>query len=688
MKLIRAHVKKFQSVQDSTAFELDDLTCLVGKNESGKTAVLQALYKLNPIDENEANYDVTDDYPRTYVTAYQQEVAAGTRKPDTVVEATFQLTSAEAALLETDLGKGVLLDGAVTLVKGYDNQRRFLLTASDPIAGKALLSKRDLLDRLQSEGTTWHTLAELSSALDKRAEATQQKIQEKTALANAQTDVTEKAATLADIQKLQESKESSVAREAVRTIAKKGLTSHIYSKYIEPNIPKFLYFDEYYQMRGCENIEALQSRTSAGNLKRSDHPLLGLIDLAGLKLPELLNPARTRELINKLEGAGNHLSNQILKYWSQNKHLQLKFDVRPARPGDPEDMRSGNNIWSSVYDSKHRVTTDLGVRSRGFVWFFSFLAWYSRLRASKQKLVLLLDEPGLYLHAKAQEDLLRYFEVELKPSHQVIYSTHSPFMVDSNHFDRVRIVQDKSIDADTQLPPEQEGTKVFVDVLEATSDSLFPLQGALGYEIYQTLFIGPNSLVVEGVSDLLYLQAISGILGHAGKTSLDARWTITPVGGADKVPTFVALIGSQRAMNVTTLIDFQKRHRQMIENLYKKKLLEKSHVLTFGDFTGKSEADIEDMFEREFYVGIVNQEFATELPSAIDHTKLNASLPRILDAIEQHLTATPLKAGSTFNHYRPARYFVENQGTLASQLSAATLSRFEAAFKALNRLLR
>jgi predicted ATP-dependent endonuclease of OLD family len=687
MKLIRAHVKNFQSVHDSTPFEVHDVTCLVGKNESGKTAVLQALHRLNPINQNEGKYDVTDDYPRTHVTAYELEVAAGTRKPDTVVEATFQLDAVEIARVETELGKGVLLDRAVTLVKGYANQMQFRLTASDPIAGKALLSNTVLSDQLRTEGATWHTLAELSLALDKHTQTTQQKVQELTALANAKTEAADKAATLAEVHKLQESKESTAARESVRTIAAKGLNVYIYSKYIEPNIPKFLYFDEYYQMRGCENIEALQSRLNSNTLKRSDHPLLGLIELAALKLPELINPARTRELINKLEGAGNHLSNQILKYWSQNKHLQLKFDVRPARPGDPEDMRSGNNIWSFVYDSKHQVTTDLGVRSRGFVWFFSFLAWYSRLRASKQKLILLLDEPGLYLHAKAQEDLLKYFEAELKPSHQVIYSTHSPFMVDSNHFDRVRIVQDKSIDADTSLPVEHEGTKVFVDVLEATGDSLFPLQGALGYEIYQTLFIGPNSLVVEGVSDLLYLQAISGILGQAGKAMLDPRWTITPVGGADKIPTFVALIGSQRAMNVATLMDFQKRHHQMIENLYKKKLLEKSHVLTFANFTGRTEADIEDMFEPDFYLGLVNQEFASDLQSAIDPSKLDASIPRILPAIEKHLTAAPLNAGARFNHYRPARYFVENLSTLSAQVSGATLARFEDAFKALNLLL-
>ena len=90
-------------------------------------------------------------------------------------------------------------------------------------------------------------------------------------------------------------------------------------------------------------------------------------------------------------------------------------------------------------------------------------------------------------------------------------------MVDPLHFERVRIVQDLSIDRDN-LPREQQGTKVTTDILEATDDSLFPLQGALGYDIHQTLFIGPNSLLVEGAADILFIQAMSALLGrgHGG----------------------------------------------------------------------------------------------------------------------------------------------------------------------------
>jgi hypothetical protein len=109
-------------------------------------------------------------------------------------------------------------------------------------------------------------------------------------------------------------------------------------------------------------------------------------------------------------------------------------------------------------------------------------------------------------------------------------------MVDAQHFDRVRIVEDKSIDSKEPLPPESQGTKVFTEVLEAEEGSLFPLQGALGYDIAQTLFIGPNCLIVEGVSDLLYLQTMSALLGENGREGLSQKWTITPVGGSEKVP--------------------------------------------------------------------------------------------------------------------------------------------------------
>jgi hypothetical protein len=166
---------------------------------------------------------------------------------------------------------------------------------------------------------------------------------------------------------------------------------------------------------------------------------------------------------------------------------------------------------------------------------------------------------------------------------------------------------------------------------------------------------------------------------------LSQAWTITPVGGSDKVPTFLSLLGSQKKLKLATLIDFQKKDQQTIENLYKKKLLAKKNVRTFADFTATKEADIEDMFDRQFYLDLVNAEYTAELQQPIALADLGQH-PRILVNIEEHLKVHPLKAGG-FNHYRPARYFAENIATLGPKLDAATLDRFEAAFKALNGLL-
>jgi hypothetical protein len=209
----------------------------------------------------------------------------------------------------------------------------------------------------------------------------------------------------------------------------------------------------------------------------------------------------------------------------------------------------------------------------------------------------------------------------------------------------------------------------------------------LGYEIHQTLFIGPNNLVVEGVSDLLYLQTITGILNSLNREGLSEKWTITPVGGAEKVPTFVSLLGFQKGMKVATLIDIQKKHKQMIENLYKKKLLKQKNVLTFADFTGKSESDIEDMFEIDFFLELVNSEYSSLLETPISETMLKLKSPRIIIRIEDYFKKHPLRESVQFSHFRPARYFVENVTALQDKISEKTLGRFESAFKALNKLL-
>ncbi len=690
MRLKSVKVNQFKSVWNSNSFNIGDVTCLVGKNESGKTALLEALYRLNPIVESETKFDVTEDYPRREVENYLQDVEAKTRGEQTnAISAVFTLDEKELAAINSDFGDGVLKSPDIELSRGYDAKKSLYVTTrvDEAVAVRTLVKMAGLPDDVAAKATKLTSLKALQEFLVADAETRLQLFATAQKTAKAIADPTEQATAADNANKLQESQAAKNLREEISPLISNDFGIYIWETYLNSNFPTFLYFDEYYQMTGQVNVQELKKREANSTLRNSDRPMLGLIELARLKLDELTCPQNTQQLKNKLQGASNHLSDQILKYWSQNKHLHVQFDLRPALPGDPPEMNQTGttNLWGEVFDSAHGATLRLGTRSKGFIWFFSFLAWFSQQRKRGIPLILLLDEPGLVLHGSAQGDLLNYIETELKPHHQVIYTTHSPFMVDAKNFDRVRIVRDRSMEVDEPLPENERGTKVFTDILEADPDSLFPLQGALGFDIAQTLFIGPNSLIVEGVSDLLYLPSISSVLATKGLVGLLDAWTITPVGGSDKVPTFVSLLGSQKKLKLATLIDFQKKDQQTVENLYKKKLLAKKNVRTFADFTGTSEADIEDMFDRQFYLDLVNSEYSSQLQEAIKLSDLGKH-PRILVNIEEFLKTNPLKSGN-FNHFRPARHFVENISKLGPKLDAATLDRFEAAFKALNSLL-
>lgn len=259
MKLINAQVTEFRSINDSNQFEIGDVTCLVGKNESGKTALLKALYKLNPIIEEDGIFDVTDDYPRRDVSDYEYEIESGERSPATVIRATYELEDADILTVENTFGKNCFTSKkpTVSLSKGYENVSNF-----DGLEVNTIESLRHLVKSYDLAST-------VGSELHKRETA------------QAMCDVLQSAEATEATQQL---------LKQLDPIAKNGLTHVVYNDIIRNRMPKFLYFDEYYQMKGQDNIEALQKRVASQTLKESDHPLLGLIELARLDLTQLTDP--------------------------------------------------------------------------------------------------------------------------------------------------------------------------------------------------------------------------------------------------------------------------------------------------------------------------------------------------------------------------------------------------------------
>jgi hypothetical protein len=304
---------------------------------------------------------------------------------------------------------------------------------------------------------------------------------------------------------------------------------------------------------------------------------------------------------------------------------------------------------------------NFGERSEGFVWFFSFVAAFLELRDADQVIVL-LDEPGLGLHAAAQADLLRYLREQLAPRHQVVYTTHSPFMVDPDALHRVRTVEDLA----------DEGTKVRTLDGVTCRDTLAPLQAALASRVAGQLGAGSDTLLVPGPADVLYLELMSAYLRDAGRHGLDPRWVPVPAGGLHALPAVAMLLGTP--LRAAVLLSLGAGHPE-VTGLLRGGLLLPERLVPLTELTGSSEAGLEDLFEESFYLELLRWS-GVEPPRADELPKGRGSL---VTRIEGAL-------GRPVDRYRPARFLLVNQANLLPGLGRSTINRFARLFELLNEL--
>ena len=227
-------------------------------------------------------------------------------------------------------------------------------------------------------------------------------------------------------------------------------------------------------MSGQLSATKITNDKTNNNVDPGDRIFLDFLRLTGTDLEALNASPRYEELNAKCEAASADITEQIFDYWSQNKNLEVKVELNEGRPEDPAPFDSGAVARARVYNQLHRASVPFSERSAGFVWFFSFLVQFAMMRRDTDNVIILLDEPGLTLHGKAQEDLLRYIKEKLLPSHQVVYSTHSPFMVPSDRLADCRVVEDV-ITYEKAGRPQSKGTKITEEVMSTDKDTLFPL---------------------------------------------------------------------------------------------------------------------------------------------------------------------------------------------------------------------
>lgn len=635
MILKEVSIFKYKCIEQTQRFNIeDDITILVGMNESGKTSILEAIAKANYFqDDVDFEFDTTHDYPRKE----KKEMDKKGESP-IAIQCKYYISDDLYNTIKNDLGKDIIVGRELSITTKYDNKAE--------LDGIIVDRKSFLNSKLKEVKIYSKTLAE------------------KLYSANSLTEYNSIKNEYVDKNILKGLNELEYLFKNNQAYASDNIDEYIFQTYIKPRLPKFLYYDEYYALPSRISIERLNSSNpSSGEFKTAK----ALFELAQIDTKELVNAKNFEDYKAELEATESIISSELFKYWSTNQNIEIVFDIDKI----PDSSRI--KIIEHVLDIRVRnkrvgMSLPLKNRSKGFNWFFSFLVWFKKIQEdANTKYILLLDEPGLNLHASAQADLLKFIK-DLSSSYQIIYTTHSPFMIESGTLHKVRTVVETNI-----------GSIVSDSIQEKDSKTLFPLQAALGYDIAQNLFISKNNLLVEGVSDLVYLQLLSSLLEMKGRTHLSEKITIIPVGGLDKVSVFISLLGGSE-LNIVCLLDSSIDNNQKLKNLVSSKLIEKSKILLFNDFLENvKEADIEDLFSKRNYIDIFNRAFKGHYDS-ITFENLNPSIPRIVNQISTYLEI------SRFNHYRPANELSKNQDLL-NNIEESAFDKFENIFKKVNKML-
>ncbi len=648
----------FRSVTDSGNIEAARITTLLGRNESGKTNLLLALRTLNPVEGFEA-LNPTKDFPR--------HRKLSECKPNTmVVSSSWLLTSGEQTELRKILPRAANVTH-VTIVRPYEKSRRVkfenisalifdpadidskvgaiseaLKTACIELGDQEKSSLAPAVERFHDAVVSGDDIEKWAA----RALGVIAPLTDAITTSGVQLD----SAHVKELHKLQTSAQAisgdKVALEAAQN-------------WIVERLPVFIYLDEYPEIKGHQNITQYMQRKGQNQLQDSDIYFEKLCKVAGLdpaQLHQLQGEAKYEERNQIANRASAVVTTEIRRLW-KDRPLKVRFNL------DGEHFDTLISDPTSTFD----VEVNLDERSRGFRWFFSFYITFSADtdggRAANA--ILLLDEPSLFLHIESQKDLQTHFERDFK--NQIIYTTHSPFMIPIQTLDRLRTVN-ISEDAGTTVTNNPTGD----------GRTLAPIRAALGYYYTDSLFLGQNNLIVEGVTDWWILEALSKYFTNAGKLGLPPGLALPPVDGAPKVPNMVSLLTSQK-LTVLVLLDDEVQARGVRDEMVKTKLIREQQVIfvseAFDATNQPTEADIEDLLDAAVYEGLTRDAYEKELTGK--NLNLNANIPRIVKRFE----AAFAEIGLVFHKTRTAGLFYRRMGINPTVLMTAdSAKRFETLF--------
>jgi predicted ATP-dependent endonuclease of OLD family len=263
---------------------------------------------------------------------------------------------------------------------------------------------------------------------------------------------------------------------------------------------------------------------------------------------------------------------------------------------------------------------------------------FSGLDAHKDS-ILLLDEPGLSLHPLAQEDLSKFFD-GLSGSNQLVYTTHSPFLVDADHLERVKAV----------FVGGNGTTRIAADLKAADqktpeSKSIYPVFAALGLSVSKTLLLGCKAVIVEGPSDQFYLSAIKNILIGKGLIKPAKEILFIPAWGVRGVKAVISILTGIEEELPSVILDSDKAGVEfgasLLSSIYKG---HSNKIAMVGSFSPvKVDAEIEDLLPAGLIAKVVDRQLRADADEDFsDYLKQGeAIIPQIEQFAAKHKIALP-----------------------------------------------
>lgn len=315
---------------------------------------------------------------------------------------------------------------------------------------------------------------------------------------------------------------------------------------------------------------------------------LNFLTITGLDYSFFQQPS-SRILKQKIENLNGELTLNFQDFWRQNvgKNNKIKINFELANYDHTYSEKSGKpfiEFW--IKDESERLYPKQ--RSRGVRWFLSF---FMELKAtamdkSRQNKLLLIDEPGVSLHARAQEDVLKVFD-DIKEHMQIIYSTHSPHLIDVNKLYRVIAVQ-RAVEDDMRSETLVLNSR---SLKSATADTLSPVYAMMGARLSQQDIIkSSNNVIVKDLATFYFLKAILKLTDYKTKECY-----FIPASGTSSMPMIINILIGWGLDYIA--LNFGNEEEKFMYNKLRKELFDNNVDLANSQLLFMREfSDVEDLF--------------------------------------------------------------------------------------------